>query len=119
LEAIQTGTGHVNPKNIAINTLSTDSHLVRILQAADLFVSSVTSFVAGESSFAPPIFAAIKPLFASDLGRIGGIGLKLHPDYSYMNLYHWLVGDTHFVRNMGGIPLPRPHRKYATDPNVP
>lgn len=119
LEAIQRGTGYVTPQNIAINTLSTDSHLVRILQAADLFVSSVTSFVAGESVFSPPIFAAIRPLLASELGRIGGIGLKLHPDYSYVNLYHWLVGDTHFVRNMGGWPLPIAHRKYVIGPNAP
>jgi hypothetical protein len=119
LEAIQRGTGFVTPRNIAINMLSTDSHLVRILQAADLLVSSVTSFVAGENVFSPPIFAAIRPLLASDLGRIGGVGLKLHPDFSYMNLYHWLVGDTHFVRNMGGVPLPLAHRKYPADPNTP
>jgi hypothetical protein len=119
LEAIQNGTGYVTPQSIAINTLSTDSHFVRMLQAADLVVSSVTAFVAGENVFSPPIFAAIRPLLATELGRIGGVGLKLHPDYSYVNLYHWLLGDTHFVRNMGGWPLPIAHRKYPASLNSP
>jgi hypothetical protein len=119
LEAIQKGTGYVTPKHIAINTLSTDSTLIRLLQAADLFVSSVTAFVAGESTFSPPIFAAIRPLLASQAGRAGGIGLKLHPDFSYVNLYHWLLGDYDFWRGNTGWSLPFMNRMYAKDPNTP
>jgi hypothetical protein len=29
----------------------------------------------------------------AEAGRVGGFGLKLHPDYSFINLYHWLLGD--------------------------
>jgi hypothetical protein len=119
LEAIQKGTGYVTPKHIAINAVSTDSKLIRLLQAADLFVSCVTAFVAGESTFSPPIFAAIRPLLASQAGRAGGIGLKLHPDFSFVNLYHWLLGDSHFWRGNTGFPLPFKNRMYAKDPSVP
>jgi hypothetical protein len=31
----------------------------------------------------PPIFAAVRTMLRSADGRIGGVGLKLHPDYSY------------------------------------
>jgi hypothetical protein len=25
------------------------------------------------------------------MGRIGGFGIKIHPDFNYANLYHWLL----------------------------
>ena len=119
LETIQNGTEYVLPENIAVNAVSTDSHLIRILQAADLVVSCVTAFIGGETRYSPPVFAAVCPLLASDLGRVGGVGLKLHPDFRYANLYHWLLGDRDFVRNMGSWPLPFPHRPYAQNAAVP
>jgi hypothetical protein len=37
---------------------------------------------------------------------IGGSGLKLHPDLCYLNLYHWLLGDSYYRRGGGGHTLP-------------
>jgi hypothetical protein len=47
-----------------------------------------------------------------DGGRIGGIGLKIHPDFKYANLYHWLVGNTHFHRGSTGFPMPLKGYRY-------
>jgi hypothetical protein len=118
LSTIQTGTRYVKPAQIAINALSTDSHLVRALQAADLIVSCTTALVAGQTTLAPIIFEAIKPILAREWGRAGGVGVKIHPDFKYLNLYHWLVGDETWMRNMMGIPLPYAGRPYATGPNT-
>jgi len=118
MQNIQNGTGYVMPERIAINALSTDSKFVRLLQTADLIVSCVTAFAAGENTHSPPLFAAIRPLLASDMGRTGGVGLKLHPDLWYVNLYHWLLGDSHFIRSMNGWPLPLPRRPYARNANT-
>lgn len=96
LEHLQTGTDYVKHDRIALNVLSTPSKLVRILQLADLVASCTTALFSGESRYAPKIFQAIKPLLARDMSRIGGVGLKLHPDFKYANLYHWLLGDTHY-----------------------
>jgi hypothetical protein len=93
--------------------------MVRCLQAADLITASVTAFVAGENKFSPPVFAAILPLFPKDFGRIGGLGLKIHPDFRYANLYHWLLGDSHFVRHQVGSPLPFEKSPYAADALTP
>ena len=65
------------------------------------------------------MFAAVKPFLASEAGRIGGVGLKLHPDFSCANLYHWLLGDAHFFRRNMGWPLPFKDRMYVKDPNLP
>lgn len=45
LEAIQNGMAYVTAWCIAMNALSTDSNFVRILQEAELVVSSVTSWI--------------------------------------------------------------------------
>jgi hypothetical protein len=119
LDLIAKGTRFVKFDRIALNVLSTDSKMVRCLQAADLVTSSVTALVAGEDRFSPPIFAAIHPMFPRDFGRIGGLGLKIHPDFRYANLYHWLLGDSHFVRYQSGYPLPFKSRPYAIDALVP
>jgi uncharacterized protein DUF3800 len=117
LETLQSGTRYVKPEHVAVNVLSTPSHLVRLVQAADLVTSCTVAAVAGEARYAPPIFEAIRPMFPSELGRIGGVGLKIHPDYVYANLYHWLGRDRDLVRGNSGIPLPTKGRPYADDPN--
>jgi len=116
LEKIQTGTPFVRPARIALNALSTSSHFVRLLQAADLFTGCVTAYVAGEQRFSPPHMPAILPLLASN-ERIGGFGIKIHPDFWYANLYHWLFGDAYFWRGNIGHPLPlltHPYPRNAT-----
>lgn len=106
LETLQSGTRYVKPDRIALNVLSTPSKLVRLLQVADVVTSCTLATVAGETRFSPPVFAVIRGLLHADTGRIGGVGLKIHPDFRYGNLYHWLLGDEYFIRGNVGIPLP-------------
>src|ERR1700730_15870887 len=108
LETIQDGTPFVRPARIALNALSTSSHFVRLLQAADVFTGCVSAYVAGETRFAPQIMEAIRPLLSRDAGTIGVIGVKINPDFWYANLYHWLFGDTHLWRRNLGHPFPLP-----------
>ena len=116
LETLQSGTKYVKPTRIAHNVLSTPSKLSRLLQVADLVTSCTLSMVAGETQYAPPVFEAIKPLLDQSTGRVGGYGLKLHPDYKFANLYYWLVGDTHYWRRNAGFPMPLKDRPYSDDP---
>ncbi len=117
LYTLRNGTRYVVPEQIAINPISTDSHLIRSLQAADLIVSCTTALVAGQTTLAPDIFEIIKPILARELDRVGGVGVKIHPDFKYLNLYHWLLGDEMWIRNMGGRPLPHSARPYFKGPN--
>lgn len=119
LETLQSGTTYVKPKHIVHNVLSTPSKLSRLLQAADLITSCTLAFVSGEKQYAPPIFEAIKPLFDKSMGRIGGYGVKIHPDFKYANLYHWLLGDSHFWRFNTGSPMPLTGWPYSKDAFVP
>jgi len=73
--------------------------------------------VAGETRFAPDVFQHIKPMFPRKYDRIGGPSLKIHPDFRYSNLYHWLCGDSHFVRYQTGIPMPLKGRHYFAGPD--
>ena len=119
LETIHKGTEYVEFSSIAHNVLSTQSRFSRLLQAADLVTSCTLSLVAGEDKYAPAIFEHIKPLLDREKDRIGGFGLKLHPDFRYANLYQWLVEDTHFWRANSGVPFPLKARSYATGPATP
>jgi len=119
LETLQAGTTYVKPDRIAINVLSTPSKLVRLLQVADLITSCSLSFVAGEDKFSPPVFNLIKKMLFSDGGRKGGVGLKIHPDFKYANLYHWLLEDDFFWKANCGIPLPLKGRCFFSNPREP
>lgn len=116
LETIQNGTSFLRPERIALNALSTSSHFVRLLQVADLFTGCITAYVAGESRFSPQLIPAIRPLLARDGDRIGGFGIKIHPDFWYANLYHWLFGDTHFWRGNTGHQFPLATHPYSRSP---
>lgn len=114
LENLQAGTDYVQHDRIVLNVLSTPSKLVRLLQLADLVTSCSTAVVAGEKHYAPLVFEHIRPLLAKHLlGKVGGVGLKVHPDFKYANLYHWLLGDTHFERMNWGIPFPLKDRPFS------
>jgi Protein of unknown function (DUF3800) len=118
LETISSGTDYVKPERIAINVVSSPSALVRSLQLADLVVSATTSYVAGESQWAPRVFPAIRNIMASQSLRIGGVGLKLHPDFVYANLYHWLLGDALWLKRGQVVQLPMAGYPYAVDQGV-
>lgn len=83
------------------------------------------SYVAGEKKYSPRIFQSIKPLLETEEGVIGGFGVKLHPDFRYVNLYHWLLGDTHariYNRASGTkdpTELPIHTGKYSEDASKP
>jgi hypothetical protein len=119
LEVLLTGTRYVTVERIPINVLSTSSHLVRLLQLADLVTSCTTAYVAGEANYAPAVFPAILAIAHRDYDCVGGRGIKIHPDFRYRNLYHWLFGDEDFVRFQGGVPLPMAGFAYATGPQTP
>lgn len=115
LATIRNGTRYVLPRSLTI-AVSTQSRLIRLLQLADVVVSSTLAAVAGESRYAPPIFReAVRPILRGG----GGVGLKIHPDGRYANLYHWLLDDPYHLKRGGGIELPARGFAYAESPDVP
>jgi hypothetical protein len=118
-ETLRAGTDYVKPERVMLNVITSPPKFMRLLQLADVVASCTVAFVGGEDFFSPPVFDVIKSMLARELGRIGGVGLKIHPDLKYLNLYHWLLGDTHFVRFMEGFPMPLSDHQYSGDPLVP
>ncbi|MHC4661478.1 MAG: DUF3800 domain-containing protein [Planctomycetota bacterium] len=116
LETLQSGTEYVKPTNIAHNIFLTPSKLSRMLQAADVVTSCALARVSGETLFSPAVFKEELKLLYRDGNRIGGVGLKIHPDYKYANLYHWILNDSHFLKGMRGIPYPLKWRPYSSGP---
>jgi len=90
----------------------------RLLQAADLVTSCTLAFVSGEVTFSPPVFELILPLLDRHDGRVGGRGLKVHPDGRYANLYHWLLGDLEYIKGNEVIALPSARWPYLTGPGT-
>jgi hypothetical protein len=113
LQVLREGTEFVLPKTIFM-TLTCPSRQSRLLQLADLITSCTLAFVSGETVHSPTTFQRIRPLFPKRGGRTGGVGVKLHPDFKYANMYHWLFEDTHYWRVSVGVPLPLTDRPYAT-----
>ncbi|MFC1934971.1 DUF3800 domain-containing protein [Chloroflexota bacterium] len=119
LDSLRTGTDYVKPDRIVLNVISTAPRFIRLLQVADVVTSCVLSFVSGEIQYSPPCFNCIKPILASHQGRIGGFGLKIHPDFRYMNLYHWLLNDSQLNREGEIFLLPQRNFPYKESPNKP
>lgn len=119
LETLQFGTQFMKPQRIIHNVLSTSSQHSRLLQAADVVTGVTLSFVGGESTYSPPIFSAISPLLARQGSRCGGIGLKIHPDTWYGNLYHWLLGETTLWKGNMGYVIPIGGLLYSSSPMKP
>jgi hypothetical protein len=113
LETIQDGTAYVRPNRIALNALSTGSHFIRLLQAADVVAGCVLANLSGETRYSPAVLTSIKPMIASSNGSVGGFGIKICPDFWYVNLYRWLFDDTHYWRGNVGHPLPLGKRPYS------
>jgi hypothetical protein len=106
MDKLRAGTAYTKLNRLAL-ALSTDSRLSRIVQLADVVTACATSFVSGERNWAPKVFNdGVLPILREDLGRKGGCGLKIHPDFRYGNLYHWLLGDKEFIRYQLGVALP-------------
>lgn len=118
LETLRSGTRYVLPERIVLNVITTSSHLVRLLQLADVITGCSVARVSGEAQYSPDVFTEIVSLFRQEFGRRGGCGLKLHPDLRYVNLYHWLLGDRDFVRYQTGVPLPLVGKPYFDSPLI-
>lgn len=118
LATIRSGTEYAKLQNISL-MLSAPSHLSRLIQLADVVTSCTVAAVAGEARYALPLLAEIVPMMRGTDKYHGGLGLKIHPDGRYINLYHWLLGDTSFYEAGRYPPLPCPQHPYARDPNKP
>jgi hypothetical protein len=114
-EIVANGSDYAQFTNLATNVLTMPFQNSRLLQVADLVVSITTAMVAGHTTFAAPAFERVKAMLRSDLGRIGGVGVKIHPDYSYANLYHWVLGDEYIKIGSSGISLPMSGRPFSSD----
>lgn len=120
LDTLQKGAGYVVPDRVCINVVSSPSKYIRLLQLADIVVSCSLAYIGGEYTHSPAVFeGSIRPLLYSDGNRIGGLGLKLHPEFRYVNLHHWLLKDTHHWRFNVGYPLPMKDFPYAKSPDQP
>lgn len=113
VEAVTKGTEYSQFSRLATNVLTMPFPNSRLLQVSDLVVSISTALVAGHERYTVPVFPAVKALLRGSLGRIGGAGLKIHPDYVYGNLYHWLLGDDVYWRSGQGVILPLEQRPFA------
>lgn len=112
------GTDFVRFEKFAHNIVTAPTSHSRLLQASDLVVSVTTAMVSGNSEYAEQVFPYIEPLFLKDWrGLIGGTGLKIHPAFSYRNLYHWLLDDDCWADGSSGFPYPDKSRPYASHPN--
>lgn len=118
---MEQGTEYVKSTQVVLNLLTTPSQLSRHLQVADLITGSTTAMVAGDSPFAPSVFAEVRPMLIKNcLGYVGGAGLKLFPD-ELTNLYFYVLGEDTFTKaaKMAGIPIPHPKIPYYYDGNDP
>lgn len=116
METLRDGTRFVDFDNLTL-VLTQDSKNTRLLQLADLIVGCTVACVSGEDEYSPALFdEQIKGMLRKEGGRIGGVGLKLHPDYCFANLYHWLLGDTTFWKGNGGRVLPMKGWPYVNSP---
>jgi hypothetical protein len=93
VERIEQGTPYVAlSEHIAVNLLTTPSHLSRHVQLADLVAGSTTAMVSG-NEYAPAVFQYVAPLlFQAHTGARAGSGLKLFPD-ALTNLYVHVLGE--------------------------
>ena len=93
-DKVAAGTNYSNFNQLAANVLTMPHTNSRLLQVADLVASITTAMVAGYTKYAGAVFPGVKPLLLrTNSGLIGGAGVKIHPDFSYVNLYHWVLGD--------------------------
>jgi hypothetical protein len=113
VELRRVGTGYTKLERLPLGVVTSQSKHMRLLQLADVITSCVTARVAGESNFSPQVFDMIRPMLRREGDRCGGIGLKLHPDFVFANLYYWLLEDTHFWKGNAGAPLPIKGRPFS------
>jgi hypothetical protein len=119
LTLLQEGTEYEQFSNLPLGLFVAQSSRLRLLQLADLVTSCTVARVAGEIRYSPRVFDRLKPLLRQSGDRIGGFGLKIHPDFVYANLYYWLLGDRYILRGGVSTALPDPTAPFAEHPNEP
>lgn len=119
LESLEAGSGYLRPNALAINVVSTNSKFIRLLQVADVITGATLAAVAGETRYSLAVLHELKPMYRQSAGCIGGYGVKIHPDYRYVNLYYWIFGDQMRWRLNAGLPLPDRNRPYSKNANRP
>jgi hypothetical protein len=113
LETIREGTNVLESLPRIPLVLTCGSHLLRCLQLSDVFTSCLAAYISGESKYAPQVIPSIRPIIRSNVDqRIGGIGVKIHPDFKYANLYHWLFADEYLCKGTSNRQLPIDRRPY-------
>jgi len=118
-ETLREGTKYLSFDRIPLNVMTTASRHMRSLQAADLIVGCVTARVSGEDEYSVDVFEEVRDILLEEFGRIGGCGLKIHPDSRYTNLYHWLCGDEYTIKGSTGYSLPWQGYPYCESPQDP
>jgi hypothetical protein len=117
LDTVEEGTEYHSFGNLPLGVMTVHSRRIRLLQLADVIVSCVVSRVSGEPRYSSEVFELIRPILRRGYDRAGGIGLKLHPEYVYANLYYWLLGDRQWTRDQMARPLPDPGLPFYDHPN--
>lgn len=118
VKTLRYGTDYTNFEHIPLSILSASHKFIRLLQLADIVTSCTTAFVAGESKHSPQIFKVIKQILVRHSDRIGGVGLKIHPDLKYANLYHWLLDDKIFYKGDKCLNMPLLDAPYSASPDT-
>jgi hypothetical protein len=81
---------------------------------SSLVVAATTAAVAGlpHGMELAPLLREL--MVTSWYGNRGGSGIVLRPS-TLVNLYHWVFGESHYMRNSIGVPLPIADLPYDTD----
>jgi len=114
LETLLNEVSCVKSSGVTLSALSLPLRRKRLLQLAEMVVSCTTALVGGDEQCSERVFASVKGLLAREGGRVGRVGLSLHPYYMYANLYHWLVGDSHFWMHGTEFALPLACYPYSS-----
>jgi hypothetical protein len=99
---------------IVLPIVTAPSHHVPHLQLADLVVAATTTAVAGlpHGMELAPLLREL--MVTSWYGNRGGSGIVLRPN-TLVNLYYWVFGEPHYMRNSIGLPIPIANLPYDTD----
>ncbi|MFD0548813.1 hypothetical protein ACFQ0X_06265 [Streptomyces rectiviolaceus] len=98
------GTTYVNPNRVVMPIVTAPSDHLPQLQLADLVTAATTAAVAGREA-GMELVELLKPLARRNThGYIGGAGLVLWPR-SLTDLFYWIFGETHYVRNSVRYPI--------------
>lgn len=112
----EVGTEYGPASRLAPRAYVVDMRHSPLMQLADV-VSSCALGLVGGNQYAEALASDLLPLLEDRCGRRGGIGLKIHPDFVYRNLYRWLLGDVVHMNHRQATALPDRSRPYASDAN--